>query len=159
MRIRILAVGKIRDKNLEGLVDEYMKRLDRYAVLNIQEVTEEKAPDSLSRAQEVQVRKAECDRLIEHIKKPQYVIALTPDAPQMPSIDFASHLNELGIRGQSDIVCVIGGSLGLDETILERADLTLSLGKMTFPHQLTRVLILEQLYRAFKINRNETYHK
>jgi 23S rRNA (pseudouridine1915-N3)-methyltransferase len=159
MHITVLTVGKVREKYLSQGMDEYLKRLQRYATVNIVEVAEEQAPESLSAAEQEQVKAREGERLLKNVRDTQFVIALAIDGKQMSSEGFADYLEQLGIEGRSDIALVIGGSLGLAPDVLNRANLRLSFGKMTYPHQLMRLLVLEQTYRAFKIIRGEPYHK
>lgn len=159
MRITILTVGKIREQYLVQGIEEYLKRLGRYATVQIIEVAEEQAPETLSDAEQAQVRARESERLLKHLKDSQYVIALAIDGKQFTSEDFAAHLQSLAVSGRSDLALLIGGSLGLDSSALQRADLQLSFGKFTYPHQLMRMMLVEQLYRAFKIIKGEPYHK
>ena len=159
MRITIIAVGKIREKYLTQGIEEYLKRLGRYATVQIIEVAEEPAPESLAEAEQAQVKARETDRLLKHVKDGQYVIALAIDGKQFTSDSFAAHLQDLAVSSRSDLAILIGGSLGLDAAALQRADLLLSFGKFTYPHQLMRLILAEQLYRAFKIMKGEPYHK
>jgi 23S rRNA (pseudouridine1915-N3)-methyltransferase len=159
MHITILAVGKIREKYLTNGIEEYLKRLSRYATVQIVEVAEEQAPETLSEAEQSLVRARETERLLKYLKDGQYVIALAIDGKQFTSEDFAAHLQSLAVSGRSDLAILIGGSLGLDQTALTRANLLLSFGKFTYPHQLMRLILVEQLYRGFKIMKGEPYHK
>jgi len=159
MRVIILAVGKIREKYLVEGIAEYLKRLGRYAAVEIVEVAEEQAPETLSEAEKEQVRARETERLLKHLKDGQYVIALAIDGKQLTSEAFAAHLRELTVSGRSDVAFLIGGSLGLAPAALQRADLRLSFGKFTYPHQLMRLMLAEQVYRVFKIMKGEPYHK
>ncbi|MHB0935256.1 MAG: 23S rRNA (pseudouridine(1915)-N(3))-methyltransferase RlmH [Armatimonadota bacterium] len=159
MRITILAVGKVREKYLAQGIEEYLKRLGRYATVQIVEVAEEQAPETLSDAEQIQVKARETERLLKQLKDGQYVIALAIDGKQLTSEAFAAHLQELAVSGCSDVALLIGGSLGLAPAALQRADLQLSFGKFTYPHQLMRLMVTEQVYRAFKIMKGEPYHK
>lgn len=159
MHITILTVGKIREKYLEQGVGEYLKRLGRYAQVKVIEVAEEQAPETLSLAEQLQVKQRESEHLLRHLREQQYVIALDLQGRQLSSEEFANHLQQLAVSGKSEIAFLIGGSLGLSEEILTRANYHLSFGKLTYPHQLIRLVLVEQIYRAFKIMRGEPYHK
>ncbi|HEY3377176.1 MAG TPA: 23S rRNA (pseudouridine(1915)-N(3))-methyltransferase RlmH [Armatimonadota bacterium] len=159
MHLTILAVGKVRERYLADAIDEYAKRLRRYATLSIVEVAEEQAPETLSPAEQEQVKQREGERLLKHIKDTHYVIALAIDGKTLSSEAYAAHLQRLALASRSDIALLIGGSLGLPTPLLHRADYHLSFGPMTYPHQLIRLLLLEQTYRAFKIMLGQPYHK
>lgn len=159
MTITILAVGKIKEKYLEAAIREYGKRLGRYCRLEIVEVPDEQTPDGASPAQELQIRQKEGQRLLERIRENAYVIALAIEGKKCTSEGFAGHIETLTVQGKSNLVFVIGGSLGLDPAVLKRANELLSFSDMTFPHQLMRVILLEQIYRCFRIIRHEPYHK
>jgi 23S rRNA (pseudouridine1915-N3)-methyltransferase len=159
MKITLLTVGKIKEKYFTGAINEYSKRLSRYCKLEIIEVADEKTPDNASDAQENQIRKKEAERLLKYIPDTSYVIALAIDGNLLDSIELSKKIEQLGVIGTSHIVLIIGGSLGLDSEILTRADYKLSFSKMTFPHQLMRVILLEQIYRAYRIMNHEPYHK
>lgn len=159
MNIDIVCVGRIKERYLADAIAEYSKRLSRYCKLNIIEVADEKTPDHASEGVERQIREREGERIAKHLKQGAYVIALAIDGQMVSSEGLAAKVEQLGVSGVSHIQLVIGGSIGLDESILERADWRLSFSKMTFPHQLMRVILLEQLYRAYKINAHEPYHK
>lgn len=159
MRITVLTVGKIKEKYFTGAIEEYSKRLGRYCKLEIIETPDEKTPDSAGSGQELIIKRKEGERLLKHIGDNSYVIALAIEGEMPDSIELSKKIEKLGIDGVSHIIFVIGGSLGLDEEILKRADYRLSFSKMTFPHQLMRVILLEQIYRAYRINNNEPYHK
>lgn len=159
MIITVLCVGKIKESYFTGAVKEYAKRLSRYCRLEIIEVADEKTPDQASEAQERQIREKEGDRLQKHLREDAYLIALAIQGKRMDSERFSKYIEELGVRGVSHIQFVIGGSLGLDERILQKADLLLSFSDMTFPHQLMRVILLEQIYRGYRIQHGEPYHK
>lgn len=159
MKITILAVGKIKENYFTDAIKEYTKRLSRYIKLELLEVTDEKTPDNASGHEEELIRKKEGDRLRRYIKEDAFVIALAIEGKQMSSEGFAGKIHELGLRGESHLIFLIGGSIGLDKELLKEADLLLSFSEMTFPHQLMRVVLLEQIYRAYKIIRKEPYHK
>lgn len=160
MKITVLAVGKLKEAYLREAVAEYEKRLSRYGKLEIIELPDEKTPEGASEAEEEKIREKEAERahkfLDEHTG---YVIALAIEGESMDSVTLAKRLSALQSAGKSHLIFLIGGSLGLSKGLLARADLALSFSKLTFPHQLMRVLLLEQLYRAERINRNEPYHK
>lgn len=159
MRITLVCVGKIREKFFTEAVAEYSKRLSRYCRLEIVQVADEKTPEKASAAQERQIRAVEGERILAQIRDSAYVIALAIEGEPRSSVELAARLAALGVGGHSDLVFVIGGSLGLSEEVLRRADEKLSFSRMTFPHQLMRVVLLEQIYRCFKINAGEPYHK
>ncbi|WP_019537239.1 23S rRNA (pseudouridine(1915)-N(3))-methyltransferase RlmH [Paenibacillus ginsengihumi] len=159
MHIQIVAVGKLKESYLVQGIAEYTKRLGPYAKLQIIEVPDEKAPESMSAAEEQQVKQREGERLLAHIKSDAFVIALAIDGKALSSEELAAQLQNLATYGRSQVCFVIGGSLGLDAAVLRRADLKLSFGRMTLPHQLMRLVLAEQVYRAFKIMRGEPYHK
>lgn len=159
MNIDIVCVGRIKERYLTDAIDEYSKRLSRYCKLNVIEVADEKTPDHASEGVERQIREREGERIAKHLKPGAYVIALAIDGQMVSSEGLAAKIEQLGVSGVSHIQLVIGGSIGLDDSILQRADWRLSFSKMTFPHQLMRVILLEQIYRAYKINAHEPYHK
>jgi 23S rRNA (pseudouridine1915-N3)-methyltransferase len=159
MKITVLSVGKIKEKYLKDGIAEYSKRLGRYCRLEIVEVADEKTPDGASAALEQQIRDTEGERLMRHIRDTDYVIALAIEGTMPDSEGLARKIDQLGIRGVSSIVFVIGGSLGLSGTILDRANEKLSFSRMTFPHQLMRMILLEQIYRSYRIISGEPYHK
>jgi len=159
MNITIVSVGKLKEKYLKLGIDEYSKRLTRYAKLNIIEVPDEKAPENLSKAEEQMVKNKEGEGILKHIKEGTYVIALDLRGKMLSSEDLADKLQDLGLTGNSNIAFIIGGSLGLSEEVLKRADFKLCFSPMTFPHQLMKLILLEQIYRGFRIIKNEPYHK
>ena len=159
MKISLITVGKVKEKYLRDAIAEYSKRLGRYCKLNILEVADEKTPEHASEGVERQIKAKEGERIAKHIKPGAYVIALAIDGQQVTSEGFARKIDQLGIQGVSHIQFVIGGSIGMDDAILRQANYKLSFSKMTFPHQLMRVILLEQIYRAYKINAGEPYHK
>jgi len=159
MNVSIICIGKLKEAYWTDAVKEYSKRLSKYCTLSINELKEERLPDHASEAQEIAVKQAEGKNLLKQIKPNAFVIALEIQGKNLSSEDFAKKIEQLAVEGKSEIVFIIGGSLGLSEEILKRADYGLSFSKMTFPHQMMRVILLEQVYRCFKINKNETYHK
>ena len=159
MKVTILCVGKIKEKFFNMAIDEYKKRLSRYIKLDIIEVADEKTPDDASEVMENIIKNKEGERILQHIKDDTYVIALAINGVMLDSVELSKKIEELGIFGKSNITFVIGGSLGLSDNVLKRADYKLSFSKMTFPHQLMRVILLEQVYRAYRIMKNEPYHK
>lgn len=159
MKITVISVGKIKEKYFTGAINEYAKRLTKYCKLEQIEVPDEKAPENLSEKEMIQVKDKEGDRILGKINDQAYVIALAIEGKQMTSEGLSEHIEKLGVTGKSHIVFVIGGSLGLSEKVLKRANYKLSFSRMTFPHQLMKVVLLEQVYRAFRIVRGEPYHK
>jgi 23S rRNA (pseudouridine1915-N3)-methyltransferase len=159
MKITILAVGKVKEKFYRQAIEEFEKRLSRYCKLEMIEVPDEKTPDRASETEELQIKAKEGERLLKYIKDTDYVCALAIEGDQPDSVALSEKINKLGVNGNSSIVFVIGGSLGMDERILRRADYKLSFSKMTFPHQLMRVILLEQIYRSYRIIQGEPYHK
>ncbi|WP_291527641.1 23S rRNA (pseudouridine(1915)-N(3))-methyltransferase RlmH [Bifidobacterium sp. UBA744] len=159
MNITLITVGKVKESYLREAIAEYSKRLGRYCKLRIVEVSDEKTPDHAPEGLERRIKAIEGERIAKHIDDGAYVIALAIQGKQLSSEELAAHIERLGVRGVSHIQLIIGGSLGLDDAILQRADYLLSFSKMTFPHQLMRVILLEQIYRACKINAHEPYHK
>ncbi|MDK2823853.1 MAG: rRNA (pseudouridine1915-N3)-methyltransferase [Clostridia bacterium] len=159
MNIRIIAVGKLKEKYLKEGINEYLKRLKPLAKVEIIEVADEKEPVNASLAVEELVKEKEGEKILKHIRPESFMIALAIEGKQLSSQELADLLNKLALQGKSDLTLVIGGSLGLSDTVLQKADYKLSFSKMTFPHQLMRLILLEQIYRVFKINRGEPYHK
>lgn len=159
MNITVICVGKLKEKYIRDAIAEYAMRLSKYCKLNIIEVPDEKAPDNMSAAEEVMVRNHEGQNILRQIKDDAYVIALAIKGKMLSSEELADHINQLGIKGRSHIAFIIGGSIGLSDEVLKRADYHLSFSPMTFPHQLMRVILLEQVYRGFRIMWGEPYHK
>ena len=159
MKITVLAVGKIKEKFYTEAVREYAKRLSRYCELNLTEVEDEPTPETASVKQEQQIREKEGERLLSKIPAGARVIALAIEGKERDSVTLSKHLSELTLAGNSHLVFLIGGSLELSEAVLNRADEQMSFSRLTFPHQLMRVILLEQIYRSFRIARNEPYHK
>lgn len=160
MKITILCVGKIKERFYSQAVEEYAKRLSRYTKLEITEVPDEKTPDHASEHESELIRQREGERLLHQLEGQQaHVIALAIHGKMMDSVELSEHIHGCMVSGSSHIIFVIGGSLGLSPSVLKRADLQLSFSKMTFPHQLMRVILAEQIYRAFRIMNHEPYHK
>ena len=159
MKFRIITVGKLKEKYLKDGIAEYLKRLQRYATVEIIEVADEQTPDSASEMEELQIKAKEAQRIHKYIKEDTYLIALAIEGTMLTSEQLAEKIEQLGISGKCHITMVIGGSLGLDKSILQQADLLLSFSKLTFPHQLMRLILVEQLYRSYRIMKGEPYHK
>lgn len=159
MNITIIAVGKLKEKYLKQGIAEFMKRLQPYAKVNIVELRDEKAPEHLSASEMEEVKKKEGEQILAQLQPTTHVIALAIEGKMMTSEQLAERLDHLATHGKSKIAFVIGGSLGLSSAVMQRANEYLSFSKMTFPHQLMRLILVEQVYRAFKINRGEPYHK
>ena len=159
MKIKFITVGKLKEKYLEEGIKEYSKRISAYANIEIIEVADERIPDRASLAEEMLVKAKEGRRILDKVKQDDYMILLDVSGKEMDSIAFSKHIEKCMINGKSTIVFVIGGSLGHGEEILSRANMRLSFSPMTFPHQLMRLILIEQVYRSFKIIKNETYHK
>ena len=159
MNIHIISVGKIKEKYLKLGIEEFSKRLSSYCKLSIIELPDEQAPEHLSEKELEQIKNREGEKILSKVKQDDYVIALDVNGSAMSSEQFAQKLAQISFSGKNQINFIIGGSNGLSEGVLKRADFKLSFSKMTFPHQLMRLILLEQIYRAFKIQRNEPYHK
>ena len=149
----------IQEKYLSMAIDEYTKRLSKYCKLSFVQVQDEKTPDNASETVNNKIKEIEGERILKNVKDSAYVIALAIEGKQLSSEQLASTLDNLAVTGKSDIVFIIGGSLGLSSQVLSRADYLLSFSKMTFPHQLMKVILLEQIYRSYRIIKNEPYHK
>ena len=159
MNITIITVGKLKEKYLKQGIDEYLKRLTVYAKVDIIEVPDEKAPETLSDVEMVQIKDKEGERILSKINPDAHVIALAIEGKMKTSEELANTVDKLGTYGKSKITFIIGGSLGLSQEVMKRADEALSFSKMTFPHQLMRLILVEQIYRAYRIIRGEPYHK
>ena len=159
MNITILCVGQIKEKYFRDAIAEYQKRLSRYCKLQMIEVADEKTKENASEAENDLIRKKEGERLLKHIKDSDYCITLEIDGKMLTSEGLSKEIDRLGLAGKSSLVFVIGGSIGLDTAVLKRSDYALSFSKMTFPHQLMRVILLEQIYRSYRIMRGEPSHK
>ena len=151
MKITLVTVGKIKEKYLEQAIAEYSKRLARYCKLEILQVADEKTPEGASAAVEEQIKEKEGERILSQVRDGSFVIALAIEGKMMSSEELAQKMDRLAVEGTSPITFIIGGSLGLSRKVLERADFLLSFSKMTFPHQLMRVILLEQIYRSYRI--------
>ena len=163
MRISVVCVGKIKEKFYRDAIVEYEKRLGRYCKLEIIEVTDEKTPDNASEIVEAQIKEKEAERMLsrmeKYMKEGAFVCALAIDGKQLDSVELSEKIEKLGTSGTSHIIFLIGGSLGIADALLDRANMKLSFSRMTFPHQLMRVILLEQVYRAYRIMNHEPYHK
>ena len=159
MKITLITVGKIKEKYLKDAIAEYRKRLSKYCKLEIVEVADEKTPDQASENVERQIRQKEGERILRYVKDDAYVFTLEIGGTMLDSVAFAKKMETLGIQGKSHLIFIIGGSIGLGEEVLRRSDYALSFSKMTFPHQLMRVILLEQVYRGYRIIEGAPYHK
>ncbi len=160
IKITVISVGKLKEKYLKGGIKEYAKRLSAYCKLSFIEVADEPiAKNDCTVVEQNIIKNAEADRIKKHIKSNQYVIALDLKGKNISSEEFATTIDRLAITGKSDIVFIIGGSLGISEEVFKMSDFRLCFSKMTFPHQLMKLILLEQIYRSFKIIKGETYHK
>ena len=159
MKIKIVTVGKLKEKYLKQAIDEYSKRLSRYCKLNIIELADEQTPDNASEKDELIIKDKEGNKILSNIKDNMYVVTLDLKGKMLSSEELSKFIDNCGVRGDSNMCFVIGGSLGLSESVLKRANYSLCFSKMTFPHQLFRVMLLEQIYRAFRISCGEPYHK
>lgn len=158
IHINIICVGKLKEKYLKDAIEEYSKRLGKYCKLNILELQDESLPSKINESIIEDIKNKECKKILENIKATSYAIALDLKGKQHTSEEFSGKLEDIQIKGFSDITFIIGGTLGLTGEVLERANELICFSKMTFPHQLIRVFLLEQIFRAFKISNNETYH-
>lgn len=159
MKITIITVGKIKEKYLKDAIAEYTKRLSKYCKLEIIEVADEKTPDNASEVVEHTIRSKEAERILKYVKDDAFVVTLEINGKQLSSEELADKIDKLGVQGTSHIIFIIGGSIGLGEDVLKKSDFALSFSKMTFPHQLMRVILLEQVYRSYRIINGEPYHK
>jgi rRNA large subunit m3Psi methyltransferase RlmH len=159
MKIKIVCIGKLKEKYLVDGVNEYLKRLNGYCNVEVYELDDEKIPHNPSLADETLVKVKEGRKILDKIKQDDYVILLDVKGDNLDSVEFSRHIEECMISGKSTIAFVIGGSLGHCEDVYARANYKLSFSEMTFPHQLMRLILVEQIYRAFKIIKNEPYHK
>lgn len=159
MKITVISVGKVKEKFYRDAISEYEKRLSRYCKFQIIEVTDEKTPDKAGFNEEEQIKEKEADRILSYVKDDAFVITLEIQGKKLDSVEFARLLEQKGIHGISHIQFIIGGSLGLHEKVSNRSDYKLSFSDMTFPHQLMRVILSEQIYRAYRIIAGEPYHK
>jgi len=159
MKITIVSVGKIKEKYLKLGIEEFTKRLGAYCKLNFIELQDEKAPENLSAKEEDMIKEKEGDKILSNIKDNQYVITLCIEGESLSSEQLSKHIETKAVEGKSDFVFVIGGSLGLHKKVVDRANFKLSFSKMTFPHQMMKLILLEQIYRSFRIIQNAPYHK
>ena len=159
MRITLITVGKIKEKYLKDAIAEYTKRLSKYCKLEIMEVADEQTPDNASEVVEELIRSKEAERILKYVKEDAFVITLEINGKQLSSEELADKIEKLGVQGTSHIIFIIGGSIGLGQEVLAKSDFALSFSKMTFPHQLMRVILLEQVYRGYRIIHGEPYHK
>ena len=159
MNIKVITVGKIKEKYIKLGIEEFAKRLSKYCNLEQVEVSDEKAPETLSDKEIQMIKDKEGEKILAHVKENTYLIALAIEGKMISSEELAAKMQDLAISGKSHITFVIGGSLGLSDSVMKRADYKLSFSKMTFPHQLMKVILLEQVYRGFRIIKGEPYHK
>lgn len=159
MKITVITVGKMKEKYLRDAVAEYSKRLGAYCKLEIIEVADEKTPDHAGEAQERMILAKEAQRILRYIKEDAFVITLEIGGKQLSSEELAAEIERLGVQGTGHLIFIIGGSIGLGKEVLDRSDFALSFSRMTFPHQLMRVILLEQIYRSFRIIQGAPYHK
>ena len=159
MKITVICVGKVKEKFYREAITEFSKRLSGYCRLEIIEVADEKTPDSAGEALEEQIKKKEASRILKYIKEDAFLFTLEIQGKQYDSVELSERLEKLMTMGKSHIQFVIGGSIGLGKEVLKRSDYALSFSKMTFPHQLMRVILLEQIYRSYRIISGEPYHK
>lgn len=159
MKITIITVGKIKEKYLKDAIAEYSKRLSKYCKLEIVEVADEKTLENVSETVENAIREKEAERILKYVKEDAYIITLEIGGKLLSSEELAEKIEKLGIQGTSHIIFIIGGSIGLGKSVLKKSDYALSFSRMTFPHQLMRVILLEQVYRSYRIMNGEPYHK
>lgn len=159
MKVKVISVGKLKEKYLKDGLAEYSKRISRFAQLELIELADEKTPDKASSAENQAILKKEADRILPKIGERDFVVVLAIEGKQFPSEDFSKQLASATLQGYSTISFVIGGSLGLDPSVKSRANLLLSFGKLTLPHQLMKLVLVEQIYRAFMIQQGSPYHK
>ena len=159
MKIKLVTVGKLKEKYLIQGINEYLKRLNSYAKMEIIEVPDEKAPEKLSDAEMLQVKEKEGQRILGKINDNEYVFVLAINGKQLSSEEFSKEIEQLGISGKSNLTFVIGGSLGLSDSVLQRSNQQISFGRLTYQHQLMRLVLVEQIYRGFRIMKGEPYHK
>lgn len=159
MKITVITVGKLKEKYLKDAIAEYSKRLSKYCKLEIVEVADEKTPDNASEFVEDSIRSKEAERILKYVKDDAYIITLEIGGKQLSSEELAEKIDKLGVQRTSHIIFIIGGSIGLGKEVLQKSNYALSFSKMTFPHQLMRVILLEQVYRSYRIINGEPYHK
>lgn len=159
MNIQVICVGKLKEKYLKKGIEEYSKRMQAYTTFSFIEVSDEKAPENLSEAEMDIVKEKEGERILAKISPQAFVFALAIEGKERTSEEFSKEIENLMVQGKSRIIFVIGGSLGLSQAVMKRSNGQISFGKMTYPHQLMRLIVTEQIYRSFRIMRNEPYHK
>ena len=159
LHINIICVGKLKEKYLQDALSEYSKRLSKYCNLNIIELPDEKLPNNLNDSLINQIKQKESNNILSHIERGSYVLALDLKGKQFSSEEFSQKITNISLNSSSNITFIIGGTLGLDENVLKNSNELICFSKMTFPHQLIRIFLLEQIFRAFKISNNETYHR
>lgn len=159
MNIKLITVGRLKEKYLTEGIAEYTKRLSRFCKVQVVELIDEKTPENASEAQNNQIMAREGERIQAKIGSRDYVIVLAIEGKQFPSEEFAQKIEAIAVNGYSDITFIIGGSLGLSKAIKQRANLKMSFGLLTLPHQLMRLVLIEQIYRAFMIQQGSPYHK
>ncbi|MGY3766127.1 23S rRNA (pseudouridine(1915)-N(3))-methyltransferase RlmH [Vagococcus vulneris] len=159
MKIKIITVGKLKEKYLKQGIAEYTKRLGKYCKLEMIEVADEKAPEALSDAEMTQVKQKEGERILSKVGDQDYVYALAIQGKEITSESFAESIEKMSIQGKSTFTFIIGGSLGLSDDVLKRSNTQISFGRLTYPHQLMRLILVEQVYRCFRIIKGEPYHK
>lgn len=159
MKVKVIALGKLKEKYLKDGIAEYTKRLSRFTKLEMIELADEKTPDTASELEQQAILKKEGERVLSKIAEREFVLVLAIEGKQFPSEQFSQVLEDATIRGFSDLTFVIGGSLGLSPEVKKRADILVSFGKLTLPHQLMRLVLMEQIYRAFMIQQGSPYHK
>lgn len=159
MKIKIIAVGKLKEKYLKQGIAEYQKRLGAYCKFEMIEVADEKAPETLSDAEMILVKQKEGERILAKVGEQDYVYALAIKGDEITSESFSESIEKMSIQGKSNFTFIIGGSLGLSEEVLHRSNRQISFGRLTYPHQLMRLILVEQIYRCFRIMKNEPYHK
>lgn len=159
MKVKLITVGKLKEKYLKDGIQEYSKRLSRFTKLEVIELADEKIPDKASALENQAILQKEGKRILEKVGERDFVVVLAIEGKQFPSEEFAQVLSDATVRGYSDLTFIIGGSLGLDPQVKKRAHLLMSFGRLTLPHQLMRLVLIEQIYRAFMIQQGSPYHK
>lgn len=159
LHINIICIGKLKEKYLQDALAEYSKRLSKYCILNVMELPDEKVPDNLNDSLSTIIKEKEANKIFSHIEKNSYILTLDLHGKQYTSEEFSSKISNISLNNSSTITFIIGGTLGLSEKILKSSNELICFSKMTFPHQLIRIFLIEQLFRAFKISNNETYHR
>ena len=158
VHINIICIGKLKEKYLKEAQDEYIKRLSKYCDIEIIELNDEQLPSKINNSIIEQIKEKECKKIMEYIKNDSYIIPLDLKGKEYSSEEFSAKLEDIQVKGYSNITLIIGGTLGLTDEVLRKANESICFSKMTFPHQLIRIFLLEQIFRAFKISKNETYH-